>query len=51
LWTDVNASTESIDWPSLRQFDARQYEEYQEFIDNLNRMNPPIQTHIAPDTD
>lgn len=49
-WTDVPAPTELIDWGAPRHFDSCDYTEYQTFIDDLNRMNSPIQIRANPDT-
>jgi hypothetical protein len=50
-WAEVKAVTEPIDWRSSQQIDADRYAEYQGFLDDLNRKNPPPQIRIVTDPD
>jgi hypothetical protein len=48
---EVNDPRKSIDWCPLWWFDEEYYMAHQDLVDELNRINAPIQLRVAPDTD
>jgi hypothetical protein len=48
---DVHYPIVSTDLHPSRKIDSDKYEEYQAFVEYLNRMNGSVQVSIAPDTD
>jgi hypothetical protein len=49
--TDVHYPVVSTDLHRQRKIDPDRYEEYQAFVEYLNRMNGSVQVPIAPDTE
>ena len=49
--TDAHYPIVPTDFHTSRKINPDRYEEYQAFVEYLNRMNGSVQVPIAPDTD